>query len=141
MGSAALPWSHQRPPASALIGKRLGGAKAGQVQAEAAASTAHAAAAPDGGSAEAVAPASEGGPQLEGASAGSDGDVAPAKPAATASRRQPLLHPGYFTRLRGPSYTPAPPEALIDARERGGGGWPGRRGSSDPLLCCSPLSG
>ena len=50
-------------------------------------------------------------------------DAAPAdgqQGAATGKQqRQHLLHPGYFTGLEGPTYTPAPPEALIDAREWG----------------------
>lgn len=64
--------------------------------------------------------AGEGSYQLEGAT-GSDGEAAGKPATAAGSRRQPLLHPGYFTRARGPSYTPAPPEAILDARELYGG--------------------
>ena len=62
------------------------------------------------------------GPAVQG---GEGADVAPSQGersdgeagAKPATRRPSLLHPGYFTLGRGPSYTPAPPEALIDARE------------------------
>jgi hypothetical protein len=56
-------------------------------------------------------------------------------------RRQQLMHPGYFMANRGPSYTPAPPEALIDASEE----LPGFAGGLKRtvgfgfllLICCS----
>lgn len=127
VGSAALPWSHQRPPASSLIGQRLGTASpaaAGEAAAQASRHTA--AAVGEGGASAATAgegavagQPGEAAYQMEG-DTGSDGDAArqPAPAASATTRRHPLLHPGYFTRARGPSYTPAPPEALIDAREQ-----------------------
>lgn len=118
-GSASLPWSQQRPPAISLIGSRpstsrqqkspspvtdpvqpLADQRASAVPHRAPADAEDGVAA--GGSFQLDAEAEEGGSNRLGG-----------------VRRQPLMHPGYFMAHRGPSYTPAPPEALIDARESG----------------------
>ena len=136
VGSASLPWSHHRPPASALIGSRLGTARPSQVQPVQADVASAPAAAADGGilvpavgmegvqgvfQLEEAAPSSgmEAGPApaAEGIGGGGSASRLPAGPAAAGVRRQHLMHPGYFTAADGPSYTPAPPEALIDARK------------------------
>ena len=138
-GSASLPWAHQRPPAASLIGSRLGGRQGDEGDADAAGSGGAAAGAETaaeglaaGGSAGESAFQPEGG--APGAGASSE--------AGAAHRRPPLLHPGYFSPAAGPSYTPAPPEALIDARTfRGGGGLKlhKRTPSACPLCFASEL--
>lgn len=122
VGSASLPWSHQRPPATALIGGRLGTGQqepqhqdigvAAAVMAKEGAVPAMAIGSVEGGCADAANDAFQlpdsipaGDADHEGAGVGKAGS----------SRRPPLMHPGYFTATSGPSYTPAPPEALIDA--------------------------
>lgn len=127
-GSASLPWAHQRPPAVTLIGSRLALGKPAAVRLPedsaaadaAAASVQHAAAGAE------VAASGEATFQLDAASSNgsssrsssvASGGHAGSEAAASGHRRVPLLHPGYFTPASGPSYTPAPPEALIDARE------------------------
>lgn len=135
-GSASLPWAHQRPPAAALIGSRLGLGKpaargppedAADAGAAAASVERAAAAAEVAASGEATfqldAACADGGGGSGSSASNSNGQASGEAAPATGHRRVPLLHPGYFTTASGPSYTPAPPEALIDARE--------------PLLACS----
>ena len=121
---------------------------AGQAQHEAAAhssaapTTAEAAAGLDGSSA--AGQAAVGGEGAEVALSQGDGSEADGAAKPAAARRPSLLHPGYFTLGRGPSYTPAPPEALIDARECwcwpasvvAAGSWLGRAGSYAECMCC-----
>ena len=107
-GSASLPWAAHRPPVRTLIGSRLSPSAAPEAAPVAAPADKPAAAAQEAsGEVEAA----------DDAAALADEAEAAAEAGEKAKKeRGHLLHPGYFTATDGPTYTPAPPEALIDAR-------------------------
>ena len=117
-GSAALPWAQTRPPVR-LAPASSRGSPAEQAVGQPEAETATPAAASKCGGEEdaAAGPSSsaEGGLLLE---AMDDPPALPPLPTALKSLpKVRLMHPGYFTSIEGPSYIPAPPEALAERRE------------------------
>ena len=119
VGSATLPWSHQRAPASALIGSRPSGSKIGQLPEVGASShgtSGGGAVTAEGGAGVALTAAgNEDTSQVfEGPCSEQDAlaEGSPGDGTTLGVRRQQLT-----ATSRGPFYTPAPPEALIDARE------------------------